>query len=142
MCIRDRSITSHAVDNHILWKSFYTVYHKIAVIIQRKKLKWLFNIHISQWCAPVSYTHLCTQVDKSTALILAEIAQIDVEEFAQKMFEDVYKRQTLLRKYLSWDTTMTVFSKLMRNSSRHEMASRSQWLDVYKRQDKGVSVRR
>ena len=29
----------------------------------------------------------CTQVDKSTALILAEIAQIDVEEFAQKMFE-------------------------------------------------------
>lgn len=38
-------------DNHILWKSFYTVYHKIAVIIQRKKLKWLFNIHISQWCA-------------------------------------------------------------------------------------------
>lgn len=26
----------------------------------------------------------CTQVDKSTALILAEIAQIDVEEFAQK----------------------------------------------------------
>ena len=29
----------------------------------------------------------CTQVDKSTALILAEIAQIDVEEFAKKMFE-------------------------------------------------------
>ena len=29
----------------------------------------------------------CTQVDKSTALVLAEIAQIDVEEFAQKMFE-------------------------------------------------------
>ena len=30
---------------------------------------------------------ICTQVDKSTALILAEIAQIDVEEFAKKMFE-------------------------------------------------------
>ncbi len=29
----------------------------------------------------------CTPVDKSTALILAEIAQIDVEEFSQKMFE-------------------------------------------------------
>lgn len=29
----------------------------------------------------------CTQIDKSTALILAEIAQIDVDEFAQKMFE-------------------------------------------------------
>ena len=29
----------------------------------------------------------CTQVDRSTALILAEIAQIDVEEFAKKMFE-------------------------------------------------------
>lgn len=29
----------------------------------------------------------CTQVDKSTALILAEIAQIDIEQFAQKMFE-------------------------------------------------------
>ena len=29
----------------------------------------------------------CTPVDKSTALILAEIAQIDVDEFAQKMFE-------------------------------------------------------
>ncbi len=29
----------------------------------------------------------CTPVDKSTALILAEIAQIDVEEFSQMMFE-------------------------------------------------------
>jgi hypothetical protein len=33
----------------------------------------------------------------------------------------------LLRKYLSWDTTITVFSKLIRNSSSHAMASKSRW---------------
>ena len=36
--------------------------------------------------------------------------------------------QTLFKKYRSWDTTITVFSKLIRNSSSHAMASRSRWL--------------
>ena len=36
--------------------------------------------------------------------------------------------QTLLRKYRSWDTTMIVFSKLIRNSSSHSIAGRSRWL--------------
>ena len=42
-----------------------------------------------QYCLTHLYSvHLhVLHVDKSTALILAEIAQIDVDEFAQKMFE-------------------------------------------------------
>ena len=35
---------------------------------------------------------------------------------------------SLFKKYRSWDTTMTVFSKLMRNSSSQAIASRSRWL--------------
>ena len=35
--------------------------------------------------------------------------------------------QTLLRKYLSCDTTITVFSKLIKNSSSQAIASKSKW---------------